>query len=443
MKKTRKKQPTALFAILMALVMTACAFGGAGSSQSSNPAQASKESQIAEAGLEADQEGQIAEAGREAGQEGQIAEAGREADQEGQIAEAGREADQEGQIAEAGREAAEPAREAEPADSQTAQTASTAASKGPAETAAEAAEGINYLTLVNKLNPLPDGWEDAVETVHMTNSIGDDVEVEKKAYDAYLKLKDDLEKEGIYVDLDSARRSVAEQQRIMDNFTQKYGADYALKTVATPGYSEHHTGLALDLYLIIDGRDVIQNEDMIQYPEIWEVIHSRLADYGFILRYLDGKEHITGYGYEPWHIRYVDDINTAKEIMDTGVTLEGWLGAVNETSVDIDYGTSEIFTPEQLKEAAIQIKCTFASWEGCELHNLRYAGDEADNEESLQWLNSLDEGANYAHAADFLTDFHSPVEAAGAWEPDQEYTDYQWWLGLTEDGSWEVVTWGY
>ena len=129
--------------------------------------------------------------------------------------------------------------------------------------------------------------------------------------------------------------------------------------------------------------------------------------------------------------------------MDTGVTLEGWLGAVNETSVDIDYGTSEIFTPEQLKEAAIQIKCTFAAWEGCELHNLRYAGDEADNEESLQWLNSLDEGANYAHAADFLADFHSPVEAAGAWDPDQEYTDYQWWLGLTEDGSWEVVTWGY
>ncbi len=58
------------------------------------------------------------------------------------------------------------------------------------QAAAEQAAGINYRALVNKLNPLPDGWEDALETVHMTNSIGDDVEVEKKAYDAYLALKE-------------------------------------------------------------------------------------------------------------------------------------------------------------------------------------------------------------------------------------------------------------
>ena len=319
----------------------------------------------------------------------------------------------EGQTVEAGQDEAEPAQAADTAASQTAE-------------AAESAEAINYLALVNKLNPLPDGWEDALE-----------------AYDAYLKLKKDLEKEGIFVDLDSARRSVSEQQRIMDDFTAKYGADYALKTVATPGYSEHHTGLALDLYLIIDGVDVVENEDMIRYPEIWEVIHSRLADHGFILRYLEGKEHITGYGYEPWHIRYVDDVDIAKEIMNSGITLEGWLGAVNETDVEIDYGTSEIYTAEELAEAAIQIKCTFASWKGCELHTLRYAGDEADNAENLERLNAVNEGAGYTHVAEFLTDFHSPAEAIGAWEPDQEYKDYQWWLARTDDGGWEVVDWGY
>ena len=226
--------------------------------------------------------------------------------------------------------------DAEAADTAVSQTSSTSAAASDTASPAQQSEKIDYLALVNKQNPLPDGWEEALETVHMTNSIGDDVEVEKKAYDAYLLLKEDLEKEGIYVDLDSARRSVAEQQRIMDDFTEKYGADYALKTVAQPGYSEHHTGLALDLYLIIDGKDVDENEDMIQYPEIWETIHSKLADYGFILRYLQDKEHITGYGYEPWHIRYVDDVNIAKEIMDSGVTLEGWLGAVNETDVDIN-----------------------------------------------------------------------------------------------------------
>ena len=60
------------------------------------------------------------------------------------------------------------------------------------------AEGIDYLALVNKLNPLPEGWEDALETVHITNSVGDDVEVEAEAYAAYELLRADLmENDGI------------------------------------------------------------------------------------------------------------------------------------------------------------------------------------------------------------------------------------------------------
>ena len=87
----------------------------------------------------------------------------------------------------------------------------------PEENSSDAGRGIDYLALVNKLNPLPEGWEDALETVTITNSVGDEVEVEKKAYDAYLALKEDLEKnDGIYLELDSARRSVAAQQDIMD-----------------------------------------------------------------------------------------------------------------------------------------------------------------------------------------------------------------------------------
>jgi len=175
--------------------------------------------------------------------------------------------------------------------------------------------------------------------VTVTNSVGDEVEVEKKTLDAYLRLKDDLEKnDGIYLELDSARRSIAAQQEIMDRFTEKYGADYAAKTVATPGYSEHHTGLALDLYFRIrneDGTftDVYYNEDMTkpEYFGIWDAVHAKLADYGFILRYLKGKEYITGYGYEPWHIRYIDDAEKAREIMaQPGMTLEEWLGAAKD-----------------------------------------------------------------------------------------------------------------
>lgn len=304
--------------------------------------------------------------------------------------------------------------------------------------------GIDYMALVNKTHPLPGDWEDKLETVHMTNSVGDDVEVEKKAYDAYLELKADLEKEGVYVDLDSARRSVADQQRIMDEFTEEYGADYAAKTVAKPGYSEHHTGLALDLYLIIDGEDVVENEDMIQYPEIWDIIHGKLADYGFILRYLDGVEHITGYAYEPWHIRYIDNTDTAKEITSRGITFEEYLGAYTGGDVSVDYGTSDIYTEDELREAVIQIKCKFAFWGDVDLKSIRYAGDEAVTEENLEWLNQLSDNSNITQAAEFLMDFNTPEDTGElTFSPDADYMDYQWWLARTADGGWEIVTFGY
>ena len=188
--------------------------------------------------------------------------------------------------------------------------------------------GIDYLVLVNKENKLPDDWEQKLETTTVKNSLGDDVEVEKEAYGAYIKLKEDLEKEGVYVDLDSARRSVEKQQKIWDDFMEKYGEVYTKRTVAVPGYSEHHTGLALDLYLIIDGKDVYLNEDMVGYTDVWAKIHAKLADYGFILRYLEGKEAITGYGYEPWHIRYVCSADIAKEITGKGITLEEYLNVL-------------------------------------------------------------------------------------------------------------------
>ena len=301
--------------------------------------------------------------------------------------------------------------------------------------------GIDYLALVNKLNPLPEGWEDALETVTVTNSVGDEVEVEKKAYDAYLLLKEDMEvNDGIYLELDSARRSVAEQQRIMDSFTDKYGLDYALKTVAQPGYSEHHTGLALDLYFKLkneDGTftDVYYNEDMVQYPELWEKIHAKLADYGFILRYLEGREHITGYGYEPWHIRYVDDVDIAKEIMSKDITFEEYLGAVNSTDVTIDYGDSAIFSQEELEEAVIQIKCKFASLEGYELHSIRYAGDDASNEDNLKKINETNPDAGYVQVAEFLMDCYNADKG-------KDNTGYPWWLGRTVDDTWEIVSRG-
>ena len=206
-----------------------------------------------------------------------------------------------------------------------------AAAETEAEAEAETEEGsvIDYMVLVNQSNPLPEGWEEALETTAITNSVGDEVLVESKAYEAYLKLKEAVEKdlEGyekgeVRLELDSAYRSVAAQQKIVDDFTEKYGEDYVKKYVAVPGYSEHHTGLALDLYFTIDGKDIYEKEDLVQYPDIWDAIHARLPEFGFILRFPESGEAITGYAYEPWHIRYLDSPEIAKEITDKGITLE-------------------------------------------------------------------------------------------------------------------------
>ena len=195
----------------------------------------------------------------------------------------------------------------------------------------------DYLVLVNQHSPVPEDWTENLSLVSAVNSLGDYVEVEREAYKAYLNLKKSLyEEDGVLVYLDSAFRSVEEQQRIMDDFTEKYGEEYARNTVAIPGLSEHHTGLALDLYLNIDGKDIYYNEDMVQYPEFWAKIHAKLADYGFILRYPEGKEDLTGYSYEPWHIRYVGNAAAAHEIMDAGLCFEEWKAS----------GTKEAFSAD-------------------------------------------------------------------------------------------------
>ncbi len=186
-------------------------------------------------------------------------------------------------------------------------------------------EKIDYLVLVNKENKLPDNWEEVVELVDVKDFEGGTIQVEKEALEKFNELRDDLLKEGVDIELDSVYRSVKRQQEIWDQFTEEYGLDYVKKYVAVPGYSEHHTGLAIDVCLKKDGKFIYDNDEMIAEKEIFAKVHAKLADHGFILRYLEGKEDVTGYGYEPWHFRYVGSVEVAKEIMSNGLTLEEYL----------------------------------------------------------------------------------------------------------------------
>ena len=183
---------------------------------------------------------------------------------------------------------------------------------------------MNYLIVINKSNLIDASYFDNLELVECDDVLGETISVEKETYAAYLKLKKFLKTKNIFIELDSAYRSIEEQQRIIDDYTIKYGIDYVNKYVAPIKTSEHHTGLAIDLALVVNGKKLIKNEDLFANENIYLEIHKYLSDFGFILRYPKGKENITGYNYEPWHIRYVG-IENARFISSNNLTLEEYM----------------------------------------------------------------------------------------------------------------------
>lgn len=184
----------------------------------------------------------------------------------------------------------------------------------------------DYMILVNKESKLPDDWESRIELVDVYTGLDEIYQVEKKAAEAYKKLRDDLrENDHVIIELDSTYRTVTRQQEIWDSFLKEHGEEYTKKYVAVPGTSEHHTGLAVDVKLVKSGKIIEDNDEMTAEKELFAKVHAKLAKYGFILRYPEGKEDVTGYGAEVWHFRYIDNLEIAKAIMDKGITLEEYL----------------------------------------------------------------------------------------------------------------------
>ena len=197
----------------------------------------------------------------------------------------------------------------------------------------EEKEEMNYLVLVNKENKLPDNWENIVQLETTKDIWGDDVQAEKEALFQFFKLKQELESEEIFIELDSAYRSVKRQEELWAEFEKEYGLEYTQKTVAIPGTSEHHTGLAIDVCLRKNGKLIYENADMLKEKKIFAAVHGKLNKYGFILRFPEGKDDKTGYSYEPWHFRYVGSPEIAKKITDSGLTLEEYLEKENQKEV--------------------------------------------------------------------------------------------------------------
>ena len=122
----------------------------------------------------------------------------------------------------------------------------------------------------------------------------------------------------------SGFRSYETQTQLYQDYVNKDGKAEADRYSARPGYSEHQTGLAFDL--IGTNGDLVTEEKAAQ----WLLDHA--ADYGFVVRYLKGKEKETGYMAEEWHLRYVG--KEAKDIAASGLSLEEYYGFEGGDYVD-------------------------------------------------------------------------------------------------------------
>ena len=134
---------------------------------------------------------------------------------------------------------------------------------------------------------------------------------------AFLKLIAQMKEEGYAIsDNYSGFRSYATQAQLYQSYVNQEGQAAADRYSARPGYSEHQTGLAFDV-IGTDGQ-LVEDSSAAQ----WLLDHA--PDYGFVVRYPRGKESVTGYMHEEWHLRYIG--KEAKDIAASGLTLEEYYG---------------------------------------------------------------------------------------------------------------------
>ncbi|MCC3866170.1 M15 family metallopeptidase [Terrisporobacter petrolearius] len=177
-----------------------------------------------------------------------------------------------------------------------------------------------YLMLVNKKKTLNLDYEPenlVKPNVKFLSSTSEESrQMDETAAKALEELFQGAKEENITLLGSSAYRSYKSQVRVLNDEISSKGVNYANKYVAKPGKSEHQSGLSID----------VTNEarcfDKTSPEAQW--LANNAHRFGFILRYLEGKEDITGYNYEPWHIRYVGK-DAAKEIHERNITLEEYL----------------------------------------------------------------------------------------------------------------------
>lgn len=170
---------------------------------------------------------------------------------------------------------------------------------------------INGILIVNKTYGLPQNYNDGGGLTTQTKN-------------AFAEMKKAAAAEGIELRIVSGYRSYAYQKDLYNSYLRRPGQSQAYVETysARPGHSEHQTGLAIDVNNASDS--------FLGTPE-QKWLEAHCVEYGFIIRYPEGKEDITGYKYEPWHIRYLGK-ETARKVYESGLCLEEYLGVTSEYS---------------------------------------------------------------------------------------------------------------
>ncbi len=180
-----------------------------------------------------------------------------------------------------------------------------------------------YLMIVNKKKNILSTFR-PIDLVDITaNHSGNVKYIDRKTNKALVKMFADAKEDGITLRVVSGYRSFDYQVNLFDKYVRKDGYEKANKYSALPGQSEHQTGLAVDVDNNSDKKYTVSVK--FEETDAFKWLTKNAYKYGFILRYPKGKEDITGYSYEPWHYRYVGDIDIAKEISDNNLTLEEYM----------------------------------------------------------------------------------------------------------------------
>ncbi len=171
------------------------------------------------------------------------------------------------------------------------------------------------LMLVNKFNYLTEDYEvDDLMDMSILYAFNGK-QIKEEVYNAFKKMAIDAAEEKLKLVANSAYRTYAYQKSIYTSYKNSKGTEYADSYAARAGHSEHQTGLSIDISTLTSTAD-----NFAETEEFTWLINNAYK-YGFILRYPEGKEYLTGYNYESWHYRYVGK-EVAQKIHDEDITFD-------------------------------------------------------------------------------------------------------------------------